>query len=450
MLKRIFVIEDDEWYGEYLKYQLSTNLNYEIHLFRRGIECLNNINLNPDVITIDVNLPGISGEELFLKLKKAFPEIPVIIISGQTEIQLALDLIRKGAYDYIYKDNNTIDFLTKSLNRINEKLLLKNEIKHLQNQLFDKHKVSNSIIGNSAQLEQVFHFIEKASQSNINVSIYGEKGTGKELVAKAIHYNSEQKKQPFVAIDVSAIPSELIESELFGFEKGAFTGANTSKKGKFEEANGGTLFLDEIAEMPLHLQSKLLRALQEKEITRLGSNKTIKLKIRLISATHKKLPKLVQEGSFREDLYYRLIGLPISLPPLRERSGDILLLANHFIKEYCNENKLKTIKLSAESKTKLLKYQYPGNVRELKTIIDLACLLSNNDSILPDNIQFASINTRTFYTTESKTLKEYEFEIILNHLKINNDNVLKTAKQLDISKSKIYNLLKEYNEDEIF
>ena len=443
MISTIFVIEDDEWYGEFLKYHLELNLNYKVHWFKKATECLKNIHLNPDVITIDLSIPGMSGEELFQKINKIAPEIPVLIISGQTEIQLALDLLRAGAYEYIYKDNNAIDFLKSSLSKINETLKLKTEVKTLQKQLSEKNKISNLIIGNSSKLDPIFNLIEKAATSKINVAITGETGTGKELVAKAIHFNSPLKTKPFIAINMSAIPSELLESELFGHEKGSFTGANNTKKGKFEEANQGTIFLDEIADINLQLQSKLLRAIQEKEITRIGSSTPIKLNLRIITATHKNLAKEVREGNFREDLYYRLQGLPIELPPLRERDNDILVLARHFANLYKKENNLKKTSFTQDAKAKLLKHNYPGNVRELKYIIDLACLLSFEGTISKEHIQFNSIDKSPCFATEDKTMKEFEIEIILSHLSLHNNNVVETAKKLDISKSKIYNLLND-------
>lgn len=443
MIKTIFVVEDDDWYGEYLKYHLELNLNYKVYWFKKASECIKNIHLNPDVITMDINMPGMTGEELFKKIHKIAPEIPTLIISGQGEIQKALDLIRAGANEYIYKDKNTIDFLNISLAKINETLKLKSEVITLRSKLEKKYKASNIIIGRSQSLDPIFSLIEKASSSNINVAITGETGTGKELVAKAIHFNSESKTKPFITVNMSAIPSELIESELFGHEKGAFTGAHHTKKGKFEEANHGTILLDEIADIDLHFQSKLLRAIQEKEITRIGSSKIIKLDLRIITATHKNLAQEVRNGNFREDLYYRLQGLPIELPPLRNRGNDILVLSKHFISEYCKENKIKKITLTQEAKSKLLKHVYPGNVRELKALIDLACLLSINNTITEEQIQFNSIEKSPLITQEEKTMKEYEKDIIISTLSLNNNNVIKTAKKLDISKSKIYNLLKE-------
>jgi two-component system response regulator AtoC len=292
-------------------------------------------------------------------------------------------------------------------------------------------------------LKKTFGLIEKAITSNINVSITGETGTGKEVIAKAIHYNSDKKKKPFVAVNMAAIPTELIESELFGHEKGSFTGAANRKIGKFEEASGGTIFLDEIAELDLSLQSKILRVLQEREIVRVGGNETVKINVRLITATHKNLSEEVKKGKFREDLFYRIIGLPIELPPLRHRGNDTLILAKHFADEFAKDNKMKSICFSSSAKDKLQKYNYPGNVRELKSVIDLACVMCNGTEITADDIRFNSIKGDEAFTTEEKTLKEYTNDIIKFFLKKYNQDVLEVAKRLDIGKSTIYNLLQK-------
>ena len=240
---------------------------------------------------------------------------------------------------------------------------------------------------------------------------------------------------------MAAIPKDLMESDFFGHEAGAFTGANSRNIGKFEQANGGTIFLDEIAELDLNLQSKLLRVLQEREVVRLGGTTKIKFDARLIIATHKDLAQEVKNGNFREDLYYRIIGLPIVLPPLRDRGNDILLLAKYFIDLFIKDNKMKALSLSKQAKDKLLKYPFPGNIRALKSIIDLACVLCENSEIVADDLTFNSINNTDFFLSDEKTLKEHTTEIILHYLKNNGNDVLKTAKILDIGKSTIYNLI---------
>jgi transcriptional regulator with PAS, ATPase and Fis domain len=285
--------------------------------------------------------------------------------------------------------------------------------------------------------------LEKSAKANITVSITGETGTGKELAARAIHFNSDRMKKPFVAINVAAIPKELIESELFGYEKGAFTGADQSKSGKFEEANQGTIFLDEIGEMDLNMQSKLLRVLQERELSRLGSNKTIPIDIRLIVATHRNLLKEVEEGRFRQDLYYRLLGISIDLPPLKERGNDIVMLSKSFIGEFCKLNNLPVKELSQSAIDKLLKYNYPGNVRELRAVSEVAVVMSESDVLDANDIQFNQRNEIEDFMQEELTIDEYNSRIINWYLRKYNNNVLLVADKLKMGKSTIYRMLKE-------
>jgi transcriptional regulator with PAS, ATPase and Fis domain len=287
--------------------------------------------------------------------------------------------------------------------------------------------------------------MQKALNNNISVSIYGETGTGKDLVAKALHYNSDRGKYPFVAINVSAIPADLIESELFGHEKGAFTGAIAQRIGKFEEANKGTIFLDEISEMDMNMQSKMLRVLQEREIIRVGSNKEVKIDVRIITASNKDLAALVKAGTFRTDLYYRLMGLPISLPPLRERGSDILLLANYFVKLFCKENSMPLKTLSAMAQKKILNYKFPGNIRELRSIIELSVILSEGKIIQPEDIQIQSIQEGNNILDQELTLEEYDVKIVKHFLGIYNKNTMLVAEKLDISRATVYRMISKYN-----
>jgi DNA-binding NtrC family response regulator len=319
---------------------------------------------------------------------------------------------------------------------------LKHEVIELREEIGKKYDFGKTIIGNSDKIRKTFALIEKASGSKITVSITGETGTGKELVAKAIHYHSDRKKQPFVAVNVSAIPRDLIESELFGHEKGAFTGADARRIGRFEQANKGTIFLDEIGELDINLQSKLLRVLQERELTRVGGNQVIPIDVRVIVATHKDLNQEVQEKNFREDLYYRLLGLPIHLPPLRERGNDILLISKHIIDEFCSENKLRKIQLSSESQRKFNEYPFPGNIRELKAVIELACVMCENSTIEPENITFNTRKSFNALLTQEMTLDDYINLIIKNYLEKYDDNVITVAKKLNVGKSTIYRLMK--------
>lgn len=440
---KIFIVEDDPWYGEILEYHLSLNEDYVITRFTTGKECLANLHKKPDLITIDFSLPDFTGDKLYEKIRQTDDSIPVVVISGQEEVTVAVNLLKMGVTDYLVKDENTKDMLWNAVIRIRKMGNLKKEVEQLREELGQKFSFDKSIKGNSPALQKVFGLMEKATKTNINVSITGETGTGKEVVSKAIHYNSERKKKAFVAVNMAAIPKELVESELFGHEKGAFTGAVARKAGKFEEANGGTIFLDEIAELDLNLQSKILRVLQEREVIRVGGNETVKLDVRLIVATHKNLADEVKKGNFREDLYYRIIGLPVELPPLRERGNDVLLLAKHFADEFAKDNKLGAVGISSEAKQKLMGYHFPGNIRELKAIMELAAVMCTDGEIKADDITYNSTKSGEVFTMEQKTLRQYTCDIIKYYLKKYDDDVMLVADKLDIGKSTIYKMLQQ-------
>jgi DNA-binding NtrC family response regulator len=440
---KIFIVEDDPFIGELYKYHLSLNPDYQITHFQTAKDCLANLFQKPDIVCIDYGLPDMNGDTLLRKIQEVNTSIPVIVISGQEDIEVAINFLKQGAKDYIIKDDHTKEMLWNAILKVKENLELKKEVEELKEQLEQKYSFEKTIIGNSEALKKTFALIDKAISSNINVSITGETGTGKEVVAKAIHFNSERKKKAFVAVNMAAIPSELIESELFGHEKGAFTGANNQRMGKFEEANGGTIFLDEIAELDLNLQSKLLRVLQEREVVKVGSNKPTKIEVRVITATHKNLAEEVKKGTFREDLFYRVIGLPVELPALRHRGNDVLILAKHFVDSYTKENKVKSISIHGSAKDVLTKYHFPGNVRELKSVMDLACVMCDGIEIKSDDIRFNSLKSELDYTSEEKTLREHSKAIISFYLKKYNNDVLEVAKRLDVGKSTIYNLLQK-------
>ncbi len=440
---RIFIVEDDVFYGEMLRHHLALNPDNEVHLYKTGEECLKNLYRSPAMVSLDYSLPDMSGLDVMRQIKKEHPEIPVIIVSGQEDISTAVTLLREGAYDYFVKDDDVKDRLWNVLKKIRENVQLRSEISYLKEEIGRKYEFRNVIKGNSPSIKQIFGLIEKSIKTNISVSITGETGTGKELVAKAIHYNSKRAKKPFVAINVSAVPRDLIESEMFGHEKGAFTGAVTRKIGKFEQANGGTIFLDEIAEMDLNMQAKLLRVIQERELTRVGGNDLINIDARLIVATNRNLADEVQKGNFREDLYYRLLGLPIELPPLRYRGNDIILLAKYFVDEFCKENKMKKLSITESAQQKLMGYHFPGNVRELRAIIELAAVLTDLDHIDESHISFNSADAAGNLLMEESSLAEYTQKIIRYYLQKYNNNVLLVAKKLEIGKSTIYRMIKE-------
>ncbi|TDN96206.1 sigma-54-dependent transcriptional regulator [Sunxiuqinia elliptica] len=440
---KIFVVEDDDWYNRLLVHNLSLIPDYDIESFTSGKDCIKNLNKEPDVITLDYRLPDMKGLEVLKEIKAINEDIQVVLISEQDDIEVVVELLKHGAYDYIVKSSDVKERLLNTVNNIRQGSRLKKEIVSLRQEVKKKYSYQNTIIGNSPAAEKIFSLIEKATRTNISVTITGETGTGKELVAKAIHYNSTRAKKPFIPVNVAAIPKDLIESELFGHEKGAFTGASSRRIGKFEEANDGTLFLDEMAEMDIALQAKLLRALQEKEITRIGSNETVKTNCRIIIATNKNLIEEVNAGNFRQDLYYRLFGLPIELPPLRERGNDVVILAKHFIQNFCKENQLEEKTLSPSASKRLLSYSFPGNIRELKSVIELAATLSDTDEITEDNLMFGGQNMLDSLLTEERTMREYNLEILNRFLEKYDNNIKLVAEKLDIGVATIYRMLKE-------
>jgi DNA-binding NtrC family response regulator len=352
-----------------------------------------------------------------------------------------VSLLQAGAADYIVKNEDTKDILWNVIIRLQQIKSLKTEVSDLKSQLKHKYDINKMIIGQSEAMQKVFQLIEKAAQTNITVSITGETGTGKEMVAKAIHHNSSRQQYPFVALNVAAIPKDLLESELFGHEKGAFTGATGKRLGKFEEAHKGTLFLDEIGEMDLTLQAKLLRVLQEREITRIGSNTVVPIDVRIIVATHRNLAEEVKAKRFREDLYYRLLGLPINIPPLRERGNDILVLAKHFLQQFCKDNQLPEKPCSTAALEKLRNYTFPGNVRELKSIVELAAVMADGNSIEADNLTLFNSNKEADLLQEEMTLRDYERKIIQHYLEKYDYDILLVAKKLDIGKSTLYRMV---------
>lgn len=440
---KIFVVEDDPAYSKFLKYVLSLNPDFEVTFFTTGKDCIQQLHQRPTVITLDYSLPDMPGEKVLKEIREFDPNISVIIISAQEKIGTAVELLKSGAFDYITKDEDAKDRILNSINNARNKTSLIREIDLLKQEISTKYEFGKSIIGNSPAIKKTFALLEKAVTNNITVSITGETGTGKELVAKAIHYNSKQKKKPFVAVNVAAIPKELIESELFGHEKGAFTGAANRRIGKFEEAEGGTIFLDEIGEMDLSLQAKLLRVLQEREVTRIGGNDVIKLNVRIIVATHKNLQEETKAGRFREDLYYRLLGLPIHLPALRERGQDCIMIAKHVLDSFSRDNQLPKFRIAPDAQERMLQHSWPGNVRELKSVMELAAVMCSDQEIQAKDLTFTNISSEQSFLLKEMTLQEYIYRIIRTYLSKYDNNVLEVARKLDIGKSSIYRYLKD-------
>ncbi|MBF9141853.1 sigma-54-dependent transcriptional regulator [Hymenobacter properus] len=439
---KIFVIEDNEWYGELLVYRLSQNPNHSVQRFATARACLDHLDEKPDFITLDYSLPDAKGEQLLRQIRERLPGTEVLVVSGQEDVGTAVSMLRQGAYDYLVKDENTLDRLWNIVGKVEQQARLRRENNQLRQQIGARYGAGQAILGEHASIQQVHTLIAKAARTTITVSVSGETGTGKELVAKAIHFQSSRAGQPFVAVNMAAIPRELVESELFGHEKGAFTGAVARRVGRLEEANGGTLFLDEIADLDLSLQAKLLRVLQEREVTRVGGSQAVAFDVRLIVATHRDLLAEVQAGRFREDLYYRLLGLPIALPPLRQRGNDVLLLAEEFVRDFCTQNNLPPRLLTDDARERLKGHPFPGNVRELKAVVELAAVLADGEAINGDDLPLRAGRT-TVGPGSQLSLREQTTAIVQHCLDEMEGDVLAVAARLRIGKSTIYRMIQQ-------
>jgi len=439
----IFIAEDDEWFNKMLTHNMSLNPDFIVKSFHDGASVLEAMNEQPDLVTIDYRLPDMTGDVLLKEIKKLYPETEVIVISEQDEIEVAVELLKSGAADYIVKSKDMQQRLRAIVNNVREKNEMRSEIKSLRSEVRSKYAFENNMVGNSSAMQRVYERIQKATATNINVTITGDTGTGKEVAAKAIHYNSGIREEPFVAINMAAIPADLLESELFGHEKGAFTGAVNRRLGKFESAGNGTLFLDEIGEMDIQFQAKLLRVLQEREIVRVGSNVPIKIQCRIIVATNRDLKEEVTKGNFREDLYFRLLGLPIELPPLTDRGKDVLLLARKFIEDFSKENNIAVKRISESAQKKIMSYNWPGNVRELKSVIELSMVMSSGEMIEEDDISLVGKDVLPEIITEEMSMRAYNRRIVNIYLEKYNRDTALVAKKLDIGQTTVYRLINE-------
>ncbi len=405
-----------------------------------------------DVCLLDLRIGNVDGLSVLRQIKQISPATIVIMITAYGTIASSVTAMKEGAYSYITKPIN-MDELFSVIDQAFNYQKLSDQVDYLSQELERKYGYEG-IIGRSEVLKDVFHMINKVKDVDTNVLITGESGTGKELVARAIHFSGKRKKEHFEVVNCAAIPDQLLESELFGYEKGAYTGAVSSKEGKFQIAHRGTIFLDEIGDMPLSLQAKLLRVLQEREVTKLGSNKNVKIDVRVIAATNKNLEDAVKSEEFREDLYFRLNVLQIPLPPLRERKEDIPYLLTHFL-EKLNEEMGKSIKgLTKEAKRALINYQYPGNIRELANVLESSMVLADGEFIYLSDLpqQFKSGMSTFGDRTEAleahvgKSLKEIEKKFILATLEHNSGHRKNTAKMLGISERSLRDKIKLYEE----
>jgi two-component system response regulator AtoC len=441
---KILVVDDEAVIRESLRDWLS-DVGHQVLTAEDGFQALKMIEKEkPGIAIVDLVMPGMDGIELLKRAKEISPSIEVIIVTAYGSIPTAITAMKEGAYDYIEKP-----FCPEKAELLIERLVehqgLLEENISLHQRLEERYRFEN-IIAKSPKMQQVIEVIKVVAKSNATVLITGESGTGKELVARAIHSQSYRKDKPFVAVSCAALPESLLESELFGHEKGAFTGAHAQRRGKFEIANRGTLFLDEIGEMSANIQVHLLRVLEEKEFTRVGGNELIKVDVRVISATNKDMKKAVANGPFREDLYYRLNVVTIELPPLRERKEDVPLLAQHFLRKFAVENQKEITDFSPEASDFLLKYNWPGNVRELENAIERAVILAKNSYI--DAADMPQENLQLVQSAPvGKSLEEVEKEHILNILKESGGNYSKAARILGISRITLYNKAKAYRLD---
>ena len=378
----ILIVDDEPKQLEILK-KILTHEGYDAETCSTGEEALAQIRSSPpQILLTDLKMPGMDGITLLEEAAREAPSCCTIVMTAHGTVDTAVEAMKKGAFDYLTKPLER-DQLLLVLERALETVRLRKENRNLRAQLRSRFSLEN-VIGTHGSMQDVFRMVQKVAPSNATVLIYGESGTGKELIARALHFNSARAERPFIAVNCSAIPEPLIESELFGHEKGSFTGAVGRKPGLFEQAQGGTLFLDEVGELPLSMQSKLLRAIQEKEIRRVGGTSSVPLEIRIVAATNRDLAQRMREGKFREDLYYRLNVVPIVLPPLRDRTTDIPRLAEYFLERHSREAGRTQPRLSREALALLLRYRWPGNVRQLESVVERAILLAEGDEITPD------------------------------------------------------------------
>ncbi|AKJ43375.1 acetoacetate metabolism transcriptional regulator AtoC [Pragia fontium] len=451
---RILIVDDEENVRRMLA-TVFTHDNHQVICAEDGQQALELFQQQtPDVVLMDIRMPKLNGMEALQVMRQLNQDTPIILMTAYAAVETAVEALRLGAFDYVIKPFD-LDELKIMIGRAMQLREMKQEINLLHRALSDSYQWDR-ILTNSPKMMELCRDTAKIAQSNASVLITGESGTGKELIAKAIHYNSPRAKGPFIKINCGALPESLLESELFGHEKGAFTGAQTQRQGLFERANQGTLLLDEVGEMPHNLQVKLLRVLQEREFERLGGSQTIKTDIRLIAATNRNLSAMVEQGEFRRDLFYRLNVMHLSPIPLRERPEDISLLAQHFVQKFSAENGKEIVELDPSTLTILEAYPWPGNVRELSNAIERAVIMSTGFIIFPDELPehlqqqlnvphlSESVNTLTGHTLK-ENLKAYERELICTALGNNQGNRVQTARVLGISRRALMYKLQEYH-----
>jgi two-component system response regulator AtoC len=449
--KRVLIVDDEENFRHMLSVILKKE-GYDVDAASNGEEALQKITLSPyDQVLCDIRMPKMDGLDFLNEAKKAGVDATIIMMSAYGTVDIAIEAIKLGAYDYISKPFKP-DEVILTLKKAEERERLRRENELLRKEVKKEYSFEN-IISKNKQMQKMFEVITKVAQYKSTILITGESGTGKELVARALHYNTDRAQNPFVAVNCGAIPENLLESELFGHAKGAFTDAIRTKKGLFEEADGGTLFLDEIGELPPQLQVKLLRVLQEGEIRRIGESKPIQVDVRIVAATVKDLVKEVNEGRFRDDLFYRINVLPIHIPPLRERNEDVPLLTAHFIRKYSQAMSKNVVGIDSRALEALMNYKWYGNVRELENTIERAIVLADRENIEMENLPLEIQNFQEEIPLEPLAEEEYsikkssrflESNLIKKALKKTKGNHTHAAKLLEISHRALLYKIKEY------
>ena len=439
-MPRILVVDDEAAMRQSLRDWLMED-DYEVDLASSGEDAISMARDGSwDIILLDLKMPGMDGLETMSRLKKMIPETEILMMTAYGSIDTAVQAMKEGAFDYLVKpfDPDEIDMLIKKI-VAHKELVLENIL--LRKKLAERHQY-DEIIGKGDAMQGVFDLISRVARTDSTVLITGESGTGKELIAQAIHGNSNRCYMPFIAVSCGALPDSLLESELFGYEKGAFTGAENSKKGRFEMANKGTLFLDEIGDISLKTQVDLLRVLQQRELMRLGSEEVIKVDVRILAATNRDLQKAIKENRFREDLYYRLNVISIHVPPLRERKEDIPLLVKAFIEKYCLELNKEVVKIAPSALKLLLGYDWPGNVRELENVIERALVIGSGKKIASEDLPFSRKEIEPYEFPKSlKMMEKLHIERILDE---SDWNISLAARELGIDRQTLYNKIEKY------
>jgi DNA-binding NtrC family response regulator len=452
----IAIVDDDPSLRKLLEYQFSKKLDYDVLIFEDGVSFLEDTSDHPDLVILDVMMPRMSGTEVLKTFRGREPDVPVIILSAQASIEGAIELLKLGATDYLVKpvDLQKLEIATRNAIQLRN---LNKELRGLRDRISASVQLPNLISGDG-EMQSIFQLVGKVKDSDIAVLVMGESGTGKELISSAIHFTGKRKDGPFIVVNCASIPPDLLESELFGHEKGAFTGALQRKVGRFEAADGGTIFLDEIGELDLSLQSKLLRVLQNKTFERVGGTTSITSDVRVVSATNRDLRAEAREGRFREDLYYRLATFPMVLPPLRQRRSDILLLAEHFLKKYAAEERKNVNAFSRPALQLMYGYPWPGNVRELENAIQRGVVLVEGKTFTenelpvvvrsfsdPETLQEAdALSAPSIGQAEIIPMEKLKEMAVRNALTVTGGNSMRAAKKLNIGRATLYRLMKKY------